>query len=82
MIDPTKPIKASDLLLEVDALHEFPQNYILLSDSSIGGTYLKFIEVVNVLDQHGWEIVGISQAADGMTMYGLARRITKVKNQL
>lgn len=80
MIDPSKPIKVSDLLNELDALHDIPQNYIMLSDTSINGTFLKMIEAVNVIDEHGWEIVGISDGGDGMTMYAMARRIIKAKN--
>jgi hypothetical protein len=80
MIDPSKPIKASDLLNELDALHDIPQNYIMLTDTSINSTFLKMLEVVNAMDDHGWEIVGISGAGDGMTLYAMARRITKAKN--
>ncbi len=82
MIDASKPIKASELLNELDILHDIPQNYILVNDFSIGGTFIKLIEAINVLDEHGWEVVSISNAPDGMTMYALARRITKAKNQL
>jgi hypothetical protein len=80
MIDPSKPIKASDLLDEIDALHDIPQTYIMLSDTSINGTFLKMIEAVNAIDEHGWEVVGLSDAGDGMTMYAMARRSTKAKN--
>jgi hypothetical protein len=80
MIDPSKPIKVSDLLNELDALHDIAQNYIMLSDTSINATFLKMIEAVNAIDEHGWEVVGISGGGDGMTMYAMARRIIKAKN--
>jgi hypothetical protein len=83
MIDITKPsFKASELLESIELLHDVPHNYILLNDYSMGGTFLKMMEVINVLDEYGWEIVSVSHTGDGMTMYVLARRITKAKNQL
>jgi hypothetical protein len=54
----------------------------VLSDSSLNGTFLKMVEAINLLDEHGWETVSVSGAADSMTMYALARRITKAKNTL
>lgn len=82
MIDPAKPIKASDLLDDLDVLHDMPQNYILLQDTSLGSTFLKLIEAVNAVGEYGWEVVSISHAGDGVTMFALARRIIKVKNEL
>jgi hypothetical protein len=80
-MDASKPIKASELLENLDLLRDIAQNYILLSDSSLGGTFLKMIEVINILDEYGWETVSISNAADGMTMYALVRRRIKGKNE-
>ncbi|NWF68545.1 MAG: hypothetical protein HXY40_05620 [Chloroflexi bacterium] len=80
MIDPSKPIKAADLLNDLDAIYDIGQNYILLSDSSLNESFLKMIALINLLDERSWEVAGISHSGNGMTMYTMMRRITKAKN--
>lgn len=79
-MDASKPISANDLLKNLPEIHDLRQNYLIVSDTSMGSTFLKMIEAINQMDEMGWETVSISHDSSSMTMYALVRRIQKAKH--
>ena len=73
MLDPTKPLKAADIVDNPAALQSISQNYVIIFDPSWGGTFLNMITAINLLDEHGWETKGIAHSQG--VMYALAQRI-------
>jgi hypothetical protein len=55
-LDPSKAIKAGDLVTSFEEIPYIVQPTILITDTSINLTYSNFIEAVNLLIEDGWRI--------------------------
>jgi hypothetical protein len=65
------PINASKILADPTLLDTADNLYVMVTDTSVMGTYKNMIEAINILAERGWETVSIS--ADSGSMYGLVR---------
>lgn len=65
------PIAASKILADPTLLDTADNLYVMMTDTSVMGTYKNMIEAINILAERGWETVSIS--TDSGSMYALLR---------
>lgn len=54
-----RPVSAVDIVRNPDIVAGFINQYILLRDSSVNGTYRNLIEAINLIAERGWETLSI-----------------------
>jgi hypothetical protein len=74
-----KPISASDVVKDPNIVFEWMNQYVLLRDSSMTGTYKNLIEAINLLAERDWEALSIGGDASGY-LFALCRN-TKYKRK-
>lgn len=67
-----KPISAVDVVKDPDIIFTWANQYILLSDTSITGTFKNLIEAINLMGDKGWEALSIGGDASGR-LFALCR---------
>lgn len=67
-----KPIRATDIVNDPDIIDELTNQYVLIRDSSIMGSYKNLIAAINILGDYGWETVSLSGDANS-NMFALCR---------
>ncbi|PJF38166.1 MAG: hypothetical protein CUN55_18385 [Phototrophicales bacterium] len=71
-MDSSTPIRAADIVDNPDTLQTLEERYIIIYDSSWGGTFRNMIKAINILDQYGWETKSIAHSQG--VMYALIER--------
>ncbi len=72
-MDSSTPIKAADIVKNPDEVDLLTDSYIIIFDTSWGGTFRNMLKAINILARIGWEIKSIAHSQG--VMYALAQRI-------
>ncbi len=79
--DENKSIPAADIVKDPESIYTLTNQYIMLRELSMMGSYNNTIEAINLLGDVGWEVVQLINDSSG-TMYALLRNTQyKRKNQ-
>lgn len=70
-MDDTRPVAAKDVVENPDAVFRWHNQYVIIKDGSMTGTFTNLIEAMNLCAERGWETVSI--ATDQAYMYALVR---------
>lgn len=80
-LDENKSIPAADIVKDPQSVYTLMNQYVLLREMSMRGSYNNTIEAINLLGDVGWEVVQLINDTSG-TMYTLLRNTQyKRKNQ-
>ncbi|MCA9913014.1 MAG: hypothetical protein KC496_06680 [Anaerolineae bacterium] len=81
-LDENKSIPAADILKDPESIYTLTNQYVMLREMSMMGSYSNTIEAINLLGDMGWEVVQLINDSSG-TMYALLRNTKyKRKNQM
>ena len=73
-MDSSTPIKAADIVNNPEEVNTLNDHYIIIFDTSWGGTFRNMLKAINLLARTGWEIKSIAHSQG--VMYALAQRLT------
>lgn len=76
-----KPISAAEIVKDPDIVFGWMNQYVLLRDTSMTGTYKNLIEAINLIADRGWEALSIGGDYSG-NLFALCRNTNyKRKNE-
>ena len=60
MPDESKPISATEIVDDPGLISTFLNEYVIIKDTSLMGTYKNLIEAINLFGEFGWEAVSMT----------------------
>jgi hypothetical protein len=72
-MDESKPIKASEIVNDPDMIYRLVNYYVMVKDTSIGGSFKNLIEAMNLFAERGWEVVALTHGDSSGNMHALCK---------
>jgi len=60
MLDEAKAIKAKDIVENPDDAYGLTRSHIIISDTSVGGSFSNMVDAINIMYDMGWEAINMT----------------------